>query len=62
MNETLIKTNESFRNGMCDVADVNGKVYPKPDRGVLALLSFLNKEKQERDLIDNNQPPLIIDN
>jgi len=48
--ETLVKTNESFRNGMCETAD-DGNVYPKMDRAVLSLVGQIQRQREDKQLI-----------
>ena len=47
------KATESFRNGMCE-AGPDGQIYPKVDRGVLGLMSMLQRQKEDMELLDNN--------
>ena len=48
---------ESFRNGMCE--EVDGQVYPKMDRAVLGLVSILQRQKEDRQLLKTQERSAI---
>lgn len=59
-NETVIKTTESFRDGMCEAVD-DGRVVPKMDRAVLGLVSILQREKEDRELLESQKQKAITE-
>lgn len=42
---------ESFRNGMTE--EIDGKIYPKPDRGIVNLVSMIYEQQKNNHLLDH---------
>jgi len=50
---------ESFRNGMVEEGK-DGKIYPKPDRGIVALLSLFQKLQERQEIISEHEFKKVI--